>query len=1035
LSSRTMAINLSKVLNIEKEESGVVSLLLLQSVFIGIFAGALDVGANALFLESYGADLIPKAFMFSGMAGIVLTSIYSYFQSRSDFKKFAVINLILVVLATAALRFLFQLTDSKVIVFLVFVMMGPLTIITMLGFWGTAGRFFTLRQGKRLFGVIDMGQILGMILAFYAVPVLMKFSFRVVDTLILSLASVILALVLQLIISRKYAFLPVTVKEEKTRRTTFFDLFKRRYTALMAGFVILSVITAFFIHYSFLWVTEANNPNSRDAAAFLGAFMGTMMVFTIVLKSFLYGWLMKSYGLRVALLISPALVLVLTLIAAFVGRFFGYMPGTDSFIFFFLVISVSKLFNKALKDSMEVPSMKILYQSLDSRERYDIQARIDGTVNEITAFSAGLMMAGLVLLSFIHIIHFTYILVFILLAWIVVGAALYRRYRQSLEDSLASARKEDHHVEEKDFFYFEPVPREKLSQDWIRINPCFYHISSSRNLDGVLDAQDVGIRKAGWDVVASTLFQPDKAVIDKALSLSSDPEIKAIAERIMGRLKSSEKNLLSAFRSGNKERVFSALYIVVREQDRTHLPQIITLLRDPDPDIRRAAIEAAGRLGARELGSYLVDYIGHPDLGYTAWSALVMIGDDILENLENAFHRTGQPADVQVAIVNAMGAIGGLRAQHYLVQKIQYHQRKVRQAVVEQLYNANYKPDENTATKIKEAVNNCVAAGAWVMAAEQTIRENSPGKGLLEAIREEYRSINQLLFKLLGIAYDRQVVEHVSSTLVEEESDDRGYAIELLNLLVEDDVKEYLEPYFDDRPVTEKIRMLQAVLPVEILSYERLIEEILTRDGLWLGNYIRACAIDAIKDDPRFDGSLHLAAQAFNSEKVISDLALAALKKKTPEKYSEIRNRVSLASGRPGISIDQDREEEANAVLQRMEELTKWSLFKNVPAFELLILAENAENLEDKHIQGPKNVTFLRDLSTFESSSSTERIILSESNGDSHVEDHLVAFEDVPHAFSVRLDVLKRIVFANRGLYAAIYGYYKNVEPKSKAIE
>ncbi len=37
----------------------------------------------------------------------------------------------------------------------------------MLGFWGTAGRYFTLREGKRLFGVIDTGAVVGMILAFH----------------------------------------------------------------------------------------------------------------------------------------------------------------------------------------------------------------------------------------------------------------------------------------------------------------------------------------------------------------------------------------------------------------------------------------------------------------------------------------------------------------------------------------------------------------------------------------------------------------------------------------------------------------------------------------------------------------------------------------------------------------------------------------------------------------------------------------------------------------------------------------------------
>jgi len=49
------------------------------------------------------------------------------------------------------------------------------------------------------------------------------------------------------------------------------------------------------------------------------------------------------------------------------------------FTMFFLVISVSKLFAKSLQDSIVAPSMKILYQSLEAKIRYGVQARIDGT--------------------------------------------------------------------------------------------------------------------------------------------------------------------------------------------------------------------------------------------------------------------------------------------------------------------------------------------------------------------------------------------------------------------------------------------------------------------------------------------------------------------------------------------------------------------------------------------------------------------------------------------------------------------------------
>ena len=64
-----------QALNIEKEEASSVFLFLVQSIFLGIFYGAFDVGAHALFLSVYPASMIPKAYVISGVAGIVLTTI------------------------------------------------------------------------------------------------------------------------------------------------------------------------------------------------------------------------------------------------------------------------------------------------------------------------------------------------------------------------------------------------------------------------------------------------------------------------------------------------------------------------------------------------------------------------------------------------------------------------------------------------------------------------------------------------------------------------------------------------------------------------------------------------------------------------------------------------------------------------------------------------------------------------------------------------------------------------------------------------
>ena len=926
-----MALSIAKVLNIEKDERSVVFLLLTQSVFLGIFAGALDVGANALFLDAYSANLMPRAFMISGAVGILFTSIYTFLQRKMRFGLFTILNLLVVIIMTGILRFGYSYTDDPAVTFALLVFMGPLIIISMLGFWGTAGRYFTLREGKRLFGIIDTGSIVGMILAFYAVPLLVRFNFEVYNTLLIGLASLFIAMLFQLIVLYRHRIGTVPVSAELKRRNKgFLSIFRKRYTSMMALFVILSVIAAFFIHYSFMWATEANYEDNRELTSFLGAFFGTMMIFTVVIKSTLYGWLMKNYGLKVSLLISPVLLLVLTVIAAVVGGFFGYTAEAASFTLFFLVISLSKLFNKSLKDAIESPSMKILYQSLDSGERFDIQAKIDGVVNEFTAFAAGLIMAGLLFMSFIHVIHFSYILIALLIIWVILGLSLYRLYRRTLDESLAAARAASVAEGSGEPLVESDVSGATMFREAIRLDPVFYYRADPDQLNRLLENDDQEKRKVAWELISGTLYRCPDEVMERAMAKSEDERLRKTIAAYAERLRFPGKRVAEDFRSADRSRVFAALLQTVEQQDESQLPSIIALLRDRDMQIRSAAIEAAGKLKVKEVGGYLVDYLGHPDLYAVTWSALVNMGEIVLDHLENAFHKTGTKEIVRLRIVRAMVSIGGPRANDLLFSKVGYHQRDVREAAIHGLYLNEYRPDEQQVLVLQDLIYAAVLAGAMNVAAEFVIRENDPGNGLYGAISEERKRTDHFIFTLLGIAYDRRAIGHVQQSIEDTDNDDTGFALELLSLIVDEQVYAYLDTYCDALSVPEKIRRLQNEMPVEIVSYDELLIDLINRDGLYTGSYLRICAIDALRTADDLDAGRYLAAQVFHPDPVISYTASQVLAGMDQHLYKDVTERMKMVIGEENTAGQVYPLSDESGIIRLVEELKSWRLFSDL---------------------------------------------------------------------------------------------------------
>ena len=171
-----MKTGIGKLLQIAQGDRSMIGALLLQAVFTGIFVGALELEANAVFLESFGAAKVPLGLMISGAAGILIATVYSYFSKQLGVRAFGIYNLVAVMAMTAALIFGFLLLEIQQLDFVIFVIAGPLILITLLGFWTTVRGFLSPSRGKQLTGLIDATLIGGMILSFIVTPLLESFS-------------------------------------------------------------------------------------------------------------------------------------------------------------------------------------------------------------------------------------------------------------------------------------------------------------------------------------------------------------------------------------------------------------------------------------------------------------------------------------------------------------------------------------------------------------------------------------------------------------------------------------------------------------------------------------------------------------------------------------------------------------------------------------------------------------------------------------------------------------------------------------------
>ena len=887
-------MKLYEALNIRNEEVKPVSLFILQSFFLGTFLGAFDVGANTLFLKVFEEAMISKAFAVSGLIGIILTSVYSFAQSRISFSRLASINLFVVFLITFLLRAGYFFSDTKWLAFGLFVMMGPLNIVAIVGFWGTVSRIFDLRQGKRLFGIIDMGQVFGVIICSWAIPFMVVKGFKVNNLLYISAISVFISFILQMIIGTTYKAQLRTKTAKTVSKSNFLDTFKTPYIRTMALFVIFSLLVAFFVHFLFLSVSKSRFTEPDELAKFLGGLMGTLTFVSILIKTFVFGTIMKNYGIKISLLISPVIMALLIIGAALVGSAFGYTIESATFTFFFLLISLGKLFQKALKDSIEGPTLKMLYQSLDPSVRYEVQARVDGTINELAAFSSGIILMLLGFMSFFKLLHYTYVLLAIIIVWGIITFALYKGYRKTLQLTLLrSVRKGRTHepetslmlnisdipfqiaiIEKSKPWTIETYLHNKLKKtDEVELAYILKHIRETGLYKLLPDIQKLKERFTSGDLVNE---------LDLTINLLNQlheysGNIRKIKELI------SSRNF--------EERILAAKILGVSTSPEIK-NNLTFLMRDMVPAVKKQAIRAAEGTRSKELISFLIDFLEKDQYAPLAHASLIGSGETGLEMLVQAYNRSMASNIFKERILKIIPETGSSISSSVLFSFLSL-KSEFTHTILNGLIKLNFVADDKEKLNLHQKINEQAGICAWNLSIFHQCPPQSEIPYLKDELDNEYRKSIHNLFNLLKLLYDKNSIEAVLENLEAGTGQSISFAVELLDTFMDEDLKPYIVPLIEDVSVSNKLWVLENYFPLRTLNTVELLKAIINRDNNLIGKQAKIYALNAFNFIEKDRVSIDLIAQMFNADRILRQLSAQIIESNDRPKYLECRKRMN----------------------------------------------------------------------------------------------------------------------------------------------
>ncbi len=434
-------------LNIRPEEQRRALLLLGFGFFMGIFLATFQLTSETQLITQAGAEedsakLISQGLFAAAFLGVISTALFAFFQNRVSFGIFSIANLVIILVVVITFYVLFKFLPNeyiKILSFIQFAFLGPVVAVFLLGFWGVFGRLFDLRQSKRIIGGIDTGQLLGAILTFFSIG-LGANAFETYNLLIVSGISIIGAIVFLVIIVNKYKLGEAASGFAQSEQVSIKDMLSSRYVVLLALFISFSVFAYLLVENSYLSALSEQYPVEEEASLrqFLGWFSGSILVLSIIFQTFFNDRIIAEYGLRVALTILPVILGVLTITLIVVGNLTGQSAAAGVFFTFFLFVSLNKLFITFLRDALENPAFKLYFMTLGNNIRFDIQAKVEGVVVELAKVIVGGLIILLGFLSFFELIHFYYILLFVIVGWIYLAGKLYAEYRNRIRAKLES---------------------------------------------------------------------------------------------------------------------------------------------------------------------------------------------------------------------------------------------------------------------------------------------------------------------------------------------------------------------------------------------------------------------------------------------------------------------------------------------------------------------------------------------------------------------------------------------------------------------